>query len=206
MSNSTLPETCTLMLSLDLTVYKTFDPRTHIGMNTEVTENTALQELVGHYETKTVETDVCLGKGGMGIVLCGQQSLPDREVAIKKVLKPSNTYQRMLLQEAQITGQLEHPNIVPIHQIKRDDNGDILIIMKKVHGKTLMEMLPSLHEVKPYQLPVDQLQQLMLICHALEYLQLFVTKMEVDQKPKPENLSLIPDGYPPNYTTESFLL
>ena len=169
MSNSTLPETCTLMLSLDLTVYKTFDPRTHIGMNTEVTENTALQELVGHYETKTVETDVCLGKGGMGIVLCGQQSLPDREVAIKKVLKPSNTYQRMLLQEAQITGQLEHPNIVPIHQIKRDDNGDILIIMKKVHGKTLMEMLPSLHEVKPYQLPVDQLQQLMLICHALEY-------------------------------------
>lgn len=169
MSNSTLPETCTLMLSLDLTVYKTFDPRTHVGMNTEVTENTALQELLGHYETQTVETDVCLGKGGMGIVLCGQQTLPDREVAIKKVLKPSNTYQRMLLQEAQITGQLEHPNIVPIHQIKRDDNGDILIIMKKVQGKTLMELLPSFHQKETYQIPVEQLQQLMLICHALEY-------------------------------------
>ncbi len=173
LSTEKLPETCTLLLSLDLTVHETFDPRTHAPLATDVTENTALQILTGPHTTSTIETEKQLGKGGMGIVICGQQTLPDREVAIKKVLKSSNTYQRMLLQEAQITGQLEHPNIVPIHQISQNENGEIQIIMKKVQGKTLLEQLSSIHATDDngdnIQLPVSQLQQLLLVCHALEY-------------------------------------
>ncbi len=168
-----LPETCTLLLSLDLTVHETFDPRTHAPLNTDITENTELQIITGPHTTSTVETEECLGKGGMGIVICGQQTLPDREVAIKKVLKSSNTYQRMLLQEAQITGQLEHPNIVPIHQISQNENGEIQIIMKKVQGTTLLEQLSSIHPKNgvnnSFDLPVSHLQQLLLVCHALEY-------------------------------------
>ena len=94
--------------------------------------------LLESIETRTTETNIVLGKGG-GIVKCAQQQYPDREVAIKKSFD-LHTHQRMLLQEAQIA-QLEHPSIVPIHQIKQDDSGNIEIIMKRVHGMTLLALL-----------------------------------------------------------------
>ena len=166
-SESKLPDTCTLLLSLDLNTQATFDPRTY--MATEITENTSHLEITERVNTHTTEKDVVLGKGGMGIVKCGQQRYPDREVAIKKVLRPSNTHQRMLLHEAQITGQLEHPSIVPIHQIKQDDDGNVEIIMKRVQGKTLLEMLDSVHTTPHYTLPVMNVQYLIQTCFALEY-------------------------------------
>ena len=90
----------------------------------------------------------------MGIVKSGQQSYPEREAAIKKVFRNSNNHQRMLLQEAQITGQLEHPSIVPIHQITQDDAGNIEIIMKRLHGQTLLDLLSTVHLEDDFQLPV----------------------------------------------------
>ncbi len=166
-AETSLPETCTLLLSLDLTVHETFNP--HTNMATDITENTSLQGILGPTETSTIETEVVLGKGGMGIVLCGQQTMPSREVAIKKVLKASGSYKRMLLQEAQITGQLEHPNIVPIHQIIQNDDDELLVIMKKVEGKTLLELLPTFQAAETFELPTTALQYLLQICHALEY-------------------------------------
>ena len=167
LSESKLPETCTLLLSLDLNTQATFDPRTY--MATEVTENTSHLKITEQIETLTIEQEAVLGKGGMGVVKCGQQRYPDREVAIKKVIRPSNTHQRMLLHEAQITGQLEHPSIVPIHQIKQDDDGNVEIIMKRVQGKTLLELLESVHNTPDYTLPVTDVQYLIQTCFALEY-------------------------------------
>lgn len=167
MSESTLPEPCTILLSFDLDIDKTFDPRTH--MATDVSENMTPDLPSDPVETHTIETDVILGKGGMGIVKSGQQRFPDREVAIKKVIRPSNAHQRMLLQEAQLTGQLEHPSIVPIHQITQDASGNIEIIMKRVHGKTLLGLLTHMHNATEYRLPVIHLQHLIQACFALEY-------------------------------------
>ena len=84
MSESTLPDTCTLLLSLELDTFRTFNPRTN--MVTEVTESTVHLALSDNIETHTVETEIVLGQGGMGIVKSGQQRYPEREVAIKKVL------------------------------------------------------------------------------------------------------------------------
>ena len=75
----------------------------------------------------------------------------------------------MLLQEAQITGQLEHPSIVPIHQITQDDAGNIEIIMKRLHGQTLLDLLSTVHLEDDFQLPVTYLQHLIQVCFALEY-------------------------------------
>lgn len=138
-------------------------------MITDTNQSPNKPTLPEHVETHTTETDIVLGKGGMGVVKCGQQRYPDREVAIKKVIRPSDSHQRMLLQEAQITGQLEHPSIVPIHQIKQDSDGNIEIIMKRVHGKTLLALLDHVHDSDVYRLPVPYLQHLIQICFALEY-------------------------------------
>ena len=60
-----------------------------------------------------------LGKGGMGRVISGVQASTGRVVAVKVVRedKTSGFIVRRLLQEAWITGLLEHPNIIPIYTI-----------------------------------------------------------------------------------------
>jgi serine/threonine protein kinase len=39
--------------------------------------------------------------------------------------------------EAQITGQLEHPNIIPIHELNRLEDGSLFYTMKLLRGETL---------------------------------------------------------------------
>lgn len=77
-----------------------------------------------------------LGEGGMGVVHLAQQRTLGRDVAIK-TLKEDVTDPKAvmgLLQEAWVTGVLEHPNIVPVYDIDRDDAGRPRIILKKIEG------------------------------------------------------------------------
>ena len=78
-----------------------------------------------------------LGEGGMGVVYLGRQAAIDRDVAIK-MLKPNmaaDTNQRnKFLAEAVITGDLDHPNIVPIYDLGANDEGALFYAMKCVKG------------------------------------------------------------------------
>lgn len=85
-----------------------------------------------------------LGRGGMGLVMrCTDRDLR-RTVAMKVLRKKRGEDTRRFLrfvQEAQITGQLEHPNIVPIHEFGHDDGGRPFFTMKLVDGRSLKEVL-----------------------------------------------------------------
>jgi WD40 repeat protein/serine/threonine protein kinase len=78
-----------------------------------------------------------LGKGGMGIVHNARQASIDRTVALKKI-KPEKAREpdarRTFLSEAVVTGDLEHPNIVPIYDLGQDDAGALFYVMKRVKG------------------------------------------------------------------------
>ncbi|MGA2254875.1 MAG: protein kinase, partial [Thermoguttaceae bacterium] len=78
-----------------------------------------------------------LGKGGMGIVHNARQASIDRTVALKKI-KPEKAREadarRTFLSEAVVTGDLEHPNIVPIYDLGEDDAGVLFYSMKRVKG------------------------------------------------------------------------
>ncbi|MGO9115106.1 MAG: WD40 repeat domain-containing serine/threonine protein kinase [Thermoguttaceae bacterium] len=78
-----------------------------------------------------------LGKGGMGIVHNARQSSIDRTVALKKI-KPEKAQEpearRTFLAEAVVTGDLEHPNIVPIYDLGEDETGVLFYAMKRVKG------------------------------------------------------------------------
>jgi eukaryotic-like serine/threonine-protein kinase len=77
-----------------------------------------------------------LGEGGMGIVRLGWQRSLRRRVAVKtlrdEARDPRTTLR--LLREAWITGALEHPNVVPVHDLSADDRGGPRLVMKRIEG------------------------------------------------------------------------
>ncbi|HEX5660849.1 MAG TPA: serine/threonine-protein kinase [Polyangiales bacterium] len=77
-----------------------------------------------------------LGLGGMAVVWLAQQQPLARDVAIKCQREPEDAdASLLLLREAMITGQLEHPNIVPVHALIGVRNSPA-VVMKRLAGKT----------------------------------------------------------------------
>jgi eukaryotic-like serine/threonine-protein kinase len=85
-----------------------------------------------------------LGEGGMGTVHNAFDHILHRDVAIKSLLKrvsPNSNYWKRFLREAQITAQLTHPSIVPIHDIGFDQSDQPTLVMKKIEGQTLGDFI-----------------------------------------------------------------
>jgi len=78
-----------------------------------------------------------LGEGGMGVVYAARQASIDRTVAVK-MLKPAGAEdaeaRSKFLSEAVVTGDLEHPNIVPIYDVGKSEAGALFYSMKRVKG------------------------------------------------------------------------
>src|SRR5262245_13723505 len=84
-----------------------------------------------------------VGQGGMGTVLRGRDPELDRELAIKTLRvehRASAGLARRFLEEARIGGQLQHPGVVPVHELGTAD-GLPYFTMKLVRGRTLAELL-----------------------------------------------------------------
>ncbi len=88
-----------------------------------------------------------IGRGGMGVILRLHDQVIRRDIAMKVMRHDSDAVQRTrFLEEAQITGQLEHPNIVPIHDIGFDGKGRIYFTMKLVKGRSLSQLLDDIRK------------------------------------------------------------
>ena len=85
-----------------------------------------------------------LGAGNMGIVYHARQLSLNRELAIK-TLKPNSRQvqhdQAMFVSEAVVTANLVHPNIIPIHDLGRTNDGKLFYSMKKVTGVSWNEVI-----------------------------------------------------------------
>ena len=86
-----------------------------------------------------------IGRGGMGDVVAARDEQIGRTVAIKRILAdaPNERHVERFLREARIQGRLEHPAIVPVHEVGRDDRGLPYFAMKKLAGTTLAEILAA---------------------------------------------------------------
>lgn len=83
-----------------------------------------------------------IARGGMGVILRSVDRDIRRDVAMKILLSDQKDRSRQrFVEEAQITGQLEHPNIVPVHDLGVDADGRLFFTMKLVKGKSLAEIL-----------------------------------------------------------------
>lgn len=88
-----------------------------------------------------------VNRGAMGAILSVFDRDIHRRVAMKIMLERGRKDRSALerfVEEAQVTGQLEHPNIVPIHELARDEKGRPYFTMKMIQGASLKDIVRSL--------------------------------------------------------------
>jgi serine/threonine protein kinase len=96
-------------------------------------------QTLGHYRIEEK-----LGEGGMGEVYRARDTVLGREVAVKVLPADKVRADRLqrFLREARAASQINHPNVVAIHEIT-ESNGVHCIVMEYVAGKTLSETIPA---------------------------------------------------------------
>jgi serine/threonine protein kinase len=87
-----------------------------------------------------------IGLGGMAEVFIATRRGAERSgraVAVKRILpaySDAPRYQAMFTQEARLTRQLSHPNVVSVLDFGRDEEGRLSLVMEYVDGITLAEL------------------------------------------------------------------
>jgi serine/threonine protein kinase len=127
-----------------------------------------------------------IGRGGMGEVHRVRDRQLQRELAMK-VLSPMHSadpaFVDRFIEEAQIAAQLQHPGIVPIHDIGKLEDGRPFFTMKLVRGSTLESLLaarPQLSERPDYWLGI-----FLRVCQAVAFAH---SKGVIHRDLKPSNI------------------
>jgi WD40 repeat protein/serine/threonine protein kinase len=111
-----------------------------------VIQQRQLVEMTPGVATATADYELLelLGEGGMGVVYVANQTSIDRQVAIK-MLKSKYVEKKQqrdnFLSEAVVTGDLDHPNIVPIYDLGKNESDALFYSMKRVKGTPWRDML-----------------------------------------------------------------
>ena len=142
-----------------------------------------------------------VGHGGLGKVWLARDNDLAREVALKEIRPDKSTASQeallRLIKEAQITGQLQHPNIVPVYEMNRGSRP--FYTMKLVNGETLAKAIQKHHAQRraarsgdrpqredPLSLP-RLLNVFANVCEALAYAH---SRGIIHRDLKPENIGL----------------
>lgn len=106
-----------------------------------------------------------LGRGGMAIVLRAHDTRLDREVAVKilAVDDPTGEIARRMQREARILGALEHPGMIPVHDVGVLDDGRIWLAMKRVEGERLDHRLASIDSLN------ERLRLFLRVCEPVAF-------------------------------------
>ncbi|MBL8737653.1 MAG: serine/threonine protein kinase, partial [Planctomycetes bacterium] len=126
----------------------------------------------------TLEGEV--GKGGMGAVLRIHDRFLNRRLAMKVLLEraaPRDDDERKLshqllgrfLEEAQVTSQLDHPGVVPVHELGLDANGKVWFTMRLVKGRTASEVFADAHADRNDWTTTRALEVILKVCDTMAY-------------------------------------
>src|SRR5882757_826639 len=136
-----------------------------------------------------------LGRGGIGRIHAATDRNLLRHVAMKRIdkkLAEVPMYREGFIAEAQMTGQLEHPNIVPVHELNIGEGGIPYFTMKLVQGVGLDVWLRD-----PFRPPgsTDRLEEgleiFLKVCDAVAYAH---HRGVIHRDLKPENIMIASFG------------
>ncbi len=138
-----------------------------------------------------------LGRGGVGEVTLVHDHDIDRPVALKRLHgdATSDELVHRFAQEIRTVGQLEHPNIAPVHDVGVDDHGRHYFVMRYVEGETLDAVIsrlasgdPAAHRHFTFERRVEVFFN---ILHAIEYAH---ARQIIHRDIKPANVMIGPYG------------
>jgi len=121
------------------------------GTRPRVVEPTAVTPAAATSSRARLQDRGEIARGGMGVIRKVFDARIERHAALKVIDPQLATHPEALgrfLDEARITGQLDHPNIVPVYDVEMDGGGiPTALLMKLIEGKTLTERIgpPGTH-------------------------------------------------------------
>jgi serine/threonine-protein kinase len=134
-----------------------------------------------------------LGQGGMAVVRGALQRSLARPVAAKTLRAERRDAEsaRRLLREAWVTGAVEHPNVVPVHDLQLDADGRPVIVLKRIDGVGWRDLMDDPDRALGHADGADllewHLRVLIQVCRALE---LAHSRGIVHRDVKPDNVML----------------
>ncbi len=181
-----LVDTGTISLSPD-------DIKNHLSSSSNVKHDFEItEESPGRYDLKSEK-----GRGGIGRVMIAFDKHVGRKIAIKELIAEDISEKKnggckgisslkgiRFLREARVTGQLEHPGIVPVYEIGRRDDGTTYYTMRLVKGKTLHQVI---NETDNFQDRLRLLPHFRDICNAVAYAH---SRNVVHRDIKPQNIMI----------------
>ena len=138
------------------------------------------------------EVRALAGEGGMGEVFVVHDKVLERDVALKRLRGEHHGEDRLrrFVQEARVTGRLEHPNIVPVHELSEGDDQHFFT-MKLVRGCSLGQVLARLRKCEAAAVSEYELRRLVgilvSVCQAVAFAH---SKGVLHRDLKPDNIML----------------
>ncbi len=135
------------------TVTSSFAPPARSDVTSGLVDPSLFQKIIrgGQTFVDRYRGKIEIGRGGMGVVLQVRDSNLNRDLAMKVMRRDAHESTAAasgitvelarFLEEAQITAQLEHPGIVPVHDVGVDHSGRVFFTMRLVKGRDLQFIL-----------------------------------------------------------------
>lgn len=141
-------------------------------------------------------------QGGLGEVLLAHDRQLDRDVAVKQIKlrwKDSIEARQRFIQEAKVTGKLEHPGIVPVYAMGTWPDGEHYYAMRFIEGDTMKDVIDRYHKCDGKADSEDdkrlQLRELLSrfvdVCNTIQYAH---SKRVLHRDIKPSNIMVGPYG------------
>ncbi len=126
-----------------------------------------------------------LGQGAIGVVRLAYDHHLGREVAIKELKRDNRgtAAEARFIEEARITGLLEHPGIVPVYELGKRQDGTVYYAMRRLPGRTLQDALLNQDLTARLRL----LPRLIAVCQAVAFAH---SRRVVHRDLKPANVML----------------
>jgi len=135
----------------------------------------------GHARPSGYALGAVIGRGGMGEVVLAHDPRIGRDVALKRLRGADTSPEAVdrFLREAKIQARLDHPAIVPVHELGHDEQGRPYFTMKRLAGVTFAERIAAGGALQPL------LRAIVDVCLAVE---LAHTRGVVHRDLKPQNI------------------
>src|SRR5438552_6665280 len=146
-----------------------FQSRDRAGVQSRMVRSTPAAHAAGHHG---YELEAEIARGGMGVIVKAFDRELGRDVALKVLrdeLLNEPKHVRRFFEEARVTARLDHPGIVPVHEVGRDPEGRPYFAMRLVRGRELRRIIELAQANAEGWNQARALSVIQKVCEAMAY-------------------------------------